>query len=258
VACWNHPERGIINAPEFVPIAEDIGIVARIGWLVLERAVQVAMAWDANHNLSVNISPHQFRDPDLAHRISEIFDAAGYDPLWIEVELTESAITSDYESAGNAIRMLQDRGISIALDHFGTGFSSLSNLRRLPFDRLKTDRSFVTNIGGEPGNQQIAAGILALARRLGLSVTAEGVESDTDLTVYTSSIVRWVRDTSSTGRWTRPARAPQSATNGHNLSASQTCRKGQSSAARRPRPARIPAKWVRPGDFGPVAAEKPV
>ncbi|WP_206188446.1 putative bifunctional diguanylate cyclase/phosphodiesterase [Parasedimentitalea denitrificans] len=180
LARWKHPERGMVSPEIFIEIAEDIGLISELGWSMLEKACKAACHWDSSLKVAVNFSPIQFRDPNLVDMVEKILRETGFDPLRLEVEITESAIMLDFDLAKASIERLRDLGVSLALDDFGTGFSSLSNLRTLPFDRLKIDRSFVSNINDCPENQKIVAGILAMAHGLELDVTAEGIESELD------------------------------------------------------------------------------
>ncbi|MGP3697007.1 putative bifunctional diguanylate cyclase/phosphodiesterase [Rhodobacter sp. NSM] len=181
LARWNHPVRGMVSPEIFIPIAEDIGVVAEVGWMILRKACVAAQSWDRPLTLSVNFSPTQFRNPHLAETVREILAETGFDANRLEVEITESAIMLDFNLARMLIERLQGMGVSLALDDFGTGFSSLSHLRQLPFDRIKIDRSFIMGIQEQPENQKIVTGILALAHSLKLAVTAEGIQSEDDL-----------------------------------------------------------------------------
>ncbi|WP_121063640.1 putative bifunctional diguanylate cyclase/phosphodiesterase [Chachezhania antarctica] len=186
LARWKHVKRGDISPEIFIEIAEDIGLISELGWSILRQACRRAVGWPAGLKLAVNISPKQFLDGALVQKTADILEDVGFNPAFLEFEITESAVIPDMEFAECAIRDLQAMGVTIALDDFGTGFSSLSNLRRLPFDRLKIDRSFITNISDDPSNQRIVEGILSLARGLKIGVTAEGIESESDLEFVSS------------------------------------------------------------------------
>ncbi len=181
LARWTHETRGVVAPDLFIDIAEDIGLIAPLGWSVLRQACLAAARWDPRLRLAVNFSPTQFRDAHLVERMTEIFAETGFDPARLEIELTETAIMSDFAMAQSTLGQLRALGVTIALDDFGAGFSSLSNLRQLPFDSIKIDGSFISDIQERPENQRIVSGILALAHGLDLAVTAEGVETDTDL-----------------------------------------------------------------------------
>lgn len=181
LARWKHPDRGDISPEIFIGIAEDTGLIGDLGWSILRQACRRAARWPVDLKLAVNISPKQFMDSGLVQKTTEILTEVGFDPSNLEFEITESAVIVDMDFANRAIRELQAMGVTVALDDFGTGFSSLSNLRHLPFDRLKIDRSFITNIAADPSNQLIVEGILSLAQGLKIGVTAEGIETESDL-----------------------------------------------------------------------------
>ncbi|MEX5579657.1 putative bifunctional diguanylate cyclase/phosphodiesterase [Pseudophaeobacter sp. A-200-2] len=180
LARWTHATRGVVPPDLFIEIAEDVGLIAPLGWSVLRQACLVARSWDPRVRLAVNVSPTQFRDGHLVERMKEVFEETGFDPRRLEIELTETAIMSDFAMAQSTLRQLHALGVTVALDDFGAGFSSLSNLRQLPFDSIKIDGSFISDIKDRPENQRIVSGILALAHGLDLKVTAEGVETDAD------------------------------------------------------------------------------
>ncbi|MEL6585568.1 MAG: EAL domain-containing protein [Pseudomonadota bacterium] len=182
LARWHHPTRGAVPPSVFIQIAEECGLIADLGWRVIETACRAACDWGDDLKLSVNISPQQFQDPMLAPKLDSILAKVGFNPKQLEVEITESAVILDLETARQTFGKLRDQGIALALDDFGTGYSSLTSLRELDFDRLKIDRGFVTDIAKKPENQKIVAGIMSLANGLDLDVTAEGIETDADLT----------------------------------------------------------------------------
>lgn len=182
LARWNHPTLENIEPSEFIEIAEDSGQISELGDSILRQACIAANDWDPNISISVNISPLQFHDPRLVQNIKSILQDCRFDPERLTLEVTESSVIQDFEIARQKLEALKVMGIAVALDDFGTGFSSLSSLRQIPFDRIKIDRSFVTNISSQPQNQKIVSGIMALANGLELDVTAEGIESLEDLT----------------------------------------------------------------------------
>lgn len=181
LARWRNHERGPIPPNTFIEIAEDIGQIGQLGDSILRQAAISANQWDHALTLAVNISPIQFRDPNLVERISAILADCNFDPRRLTIEITESAIIHDFEVARDKVIALKNTGVTIALDDFGTGYSSLTSLRQIPFDGIKIDRSFVTDIANQPQNQKIVSGIMALANGLELNVTAEGIESRQDL-----------------------------------------------------------------------------
>jgi EAL domain-containing protein (putative c-di-GMP-specific phosphodiesterase class I) len=182
---WNHPERGAIAPDEFIPVAEETGLIVPIGQWVLREACKQVRQWSTLPTgaipVSVNISSHQFNSDGL---IEDVFDAvsmAGIDALLLELEITESVLLQDADSTLLALRRLKEAGVSLSVDDFGTGYSSLSYLKRFPIDTLKIDRSFVKDLHCDADDAAICAAILAMARQLGLNVVAEGVESEQQL-----------------------------------------------------------------------------
>ena len=176
LARWYHPERGIIAPDLFIPLAEDTGLITELCYNLLRQACADARAWPDHLGLSINISPHQFKDRLLAARILSILRETGFDARRLEIEITESALTNDIEVARATLSMLQSAGISIALDDFGTGYSSLYHLRELKFDKIKIDRSFVQSLDNEESAKIISA-IIGLGQSLGILTTAEGIEN---------------------------------------------------------------------------------
>jgi len=178
---WQHPERSMVSPAEFIPLAEQSGLILPLGHWVLETAcVQLAL-WAVQDKLthlsiSVNVSARQFRLPDFVDQVRSILDHTGARPQRLKLELTESMLVSDVEDIIVKMTALKDIGVSFSLDDFGTGFSSLSYLKRLPLDQLKIDQGFVKNILTDPNDAAIAKMVIALAQSMGLSVIAEGVE----------------------------------------------------------------------------------
>jgi diguanylate cyclase (GGDEF)-like protein len=180
---WQHPERGLVSPAEFIPVAEATGLIVPIGQQVLEQACRQVVAWQtrdpAQPNLvvSVNLSARQFQHPGLLADIRRAVGAAGLDPHCLKLEITESTVMQDAEAAVAIMHELKTLGIQLAIDDFGTGYSSLGYLKRFPIDTLKIDRSFVNGLGQDAQDTAIVRSVLALARSLGLSVTAEGIET---------------------------------------------------------------------------------
>jgi diguanylate cyclase (GGDEF)-like protein len=180
---WSHPQRGLVPPDEFIPLAEQNGLIVEIGDWVLREACAQARRWqDAGApywKVAVNVSGIQFRDGSLVRRVSGAIDAAGIDSRTVELEFTEGALI-EYSSAVNkAVKALKSLGVATALDDFGTGYSSMSYLRHFPIDTLKIDRSFVRDITSRtPGNAPLVDAIIAMAKSLGLATCAEGVESE--------------------------------------------------------------------------------
>ena len=181
---WRHPLRGLIPPVEFIPLAEESGLIDALGAWVMRRACQDATQWPAQVQLAVNLSAIQFQSPDLLAMVDGALAASGLNAARLELELTESTLFQDDALASQTLRALRSRGITIALDDFGTGYSSMSYLRKFTLDKLKIDRSFVAALDVcdvDAGAQAIMRAILQLAQALGMKTTAEGVESQTGL-----------------------------------------------------------------------------
>ncbi len=177
---WEHPEQGLIPPLSFIPLAEENGLIVRLSEWVLRTACRDAMRWlAAGHavRVAVNLSPMQFRDPQLFETIRRILHETGLAPEWLELEVTESALMEDSEATLATLLALRDSGIRIALDDFGTGYSSLSYLKRLPLSKLKIDKSFIRGLPEDHDSLAIVRAIVALAKNLDFKVTAEGVET---------------------------------------------------------------------------------
>ncbi len=176
LARWVHPERGSIPPSEFITIAEHSGLIIELGEWVLRRACLDGKAWPGL-TVSVNVSPLQFRRPDFVEMVERILAETEFDPASLELEVTESTLLGNMDSAEAAMHRLKALGVRLALDDFGTGYSSLLYLRRFPFDKLKIDRSFVLSIERAPDAAAIVHAVVSLGRGLGMKVTAEGVET---------------------------------------------------------------------------------
>jgi EAL domain-containing protein (putative c-di-GMP-specific phosphodiesterase class I) len=185
---WEHPERGVILPNEFVPLAEEIGLIISIGRWVLREACRQAHNWQKRYrvepplSMGVNLSTWQLRDSSLVEDVEGLLLDAGLDPEDLILEITESAVVGaeEHQRMGT-LRRLQALGVRFALDDFGTGYSSLSYLKRLPVSLLKIDRSFVERIGQDAEDEVLVSGIVYVASALGLSVVAEGVETPQQL-----------------------------------------------------------------------------
>jgi diguanylate cyclase (GGDEF)-like protein len=173
---WKHPQRGDIGPSEFIAVAEHSGLIIELGAWVLRRACLDGNAWPSV-SLAVNVSPLQFRRTDFVEVVERILAETGFDPTRLELELTESVLLGNVDSAEAAMLRLKALGVRVALDDFGTGYSSLLYLRRFPFDKLKIDRSFVHSIEKAADAAAIVHAIVSLGRGLGMKVTAEGVET---------------------------------------------------------------------------------
>ncbi len=181
---WRHPELGMVSPAEFIPIAEDTGLIVPIGEWILYTACNESKAWNElgfDLHLSVNLSARQFQQQDLAKRILAIVKAAGFDPRRLDLEVTESAIMKNAEFAIQTLSILQETGIKISIDDFGTGYSSLGYLKRLPIDILKIDKSFIDDVTTNADDAALVVAIITLAHNLRLKVVAEGVETEDQL-----------------------------------------------------------------------------
>ena len=182
---WHHPERGNISPVEFIPIAEETGLIVPIGQWVLKQACKQAKTWTefpfGDIAVSVNISSHQFQSDSLIDDVLGAALSAGIEPTLLELEITESVLLHDADNTLVALNTLKRAGIALSVDDFGTGYSSLSYLKRFPIDTLKIDRSFVKDLHTDKDDAAICAAILAMAQQLGLNVVAEGVETKEQL-----------------------------------------------------------------------------
>ncbi len=175
---WHHPTRGVVSPMEFVPLAEETGLIVGIGQWVIETACEAAVAWsEPRHWVAVNISPVQFRKSDLVRIISAALARTGLPGHRLEIEITEGILMQDTRLAIDVLSALRALGVRVALDDFGTGFSSLSYLRSFTLDKLKIDRSFVTELGRSGKADVLVRTIIGLAHNLGLTVAAEGIET---------------------------------------------------------------------------------
>jgi diguanylate cyclase (GGDEF)-like protein len=174
---WRHPERGMISPAEFIPIAEETGLINRLGEWVLTTACAEATTWPDNIRLAVNVSPIQFRSDTLALKIVAALAASGLPASRLELEITEAVLIRDDEAALAILHQLREIGVRIALDDFGTGYSSLSYLQRFPFDKIKIDRCFVNDIAERGGSSCIVRAVVNIAAERHMTTTAEGVET---------------------------------------------------------------------------------
>jgi diguanylate cyclase (GGDEF)-like protein len=175
---WHSPARGMVSPLEFIPVAEDTGIINSIGEWVLRTACQEAAAWRGAQNLSVNVSAIQFKSPNLVPTILSALRDSGLDPRRLELEITESVML---DAGGPAVAMLRDLreiGVRVALDDFGIGYSSLGYLRSFPFDRIKIDQSFVRGASNDAVGRAVVRAVATLGQSLGMATVAEGVETD--------------------------------------------------------------------------------
>jgi diguanylate cyclase (GGDEF)-like protein len=173
---WRHPKRGLIGPGEFIAIAEDIGMIGRLGDWVMRRACRDAAGWPHPLKVAVNLSAAQFMTGDLYGTVMEALAASGLPPQRLELEITETLLLDDYEGTLTTLHRLRDHGISVALDDFGTGYSSLTYLRQFPFDRIKIDQTFVAEMTTRTDCAAIVMAVAGLGRSLGVDITAEGIE----------------------------------------------------------------------------------
>jgi diguanylate cyclase (GGDEF)-like protein len=178
---WQHLEQGLVYPDQFIGLAEETGLILPLGELVLETACRTAVEWRAAGlpavRMSVNLSAHQFRQRDLVERVGHVLDDTGLDPRCLGLELTESTVIHDPDHAETVLHQLRELGVSVSIDDFGTGFSSLSHLKRFSVDRLKIDRSFIRTLRVDPKDAAITRAVIGLAHSLGMRAVAEGVET---------------------------------------------------------------------------------
>jgi predicted signal transduction protein with EAL and GGDEF domain len=178
---WRHPERGMIQPNEFIPLAEEIGLIVPIGEWVLRRACDEAATWPANIKIAVNLSPVQFRSRGLVQAVLSALAHSGLSAQRLELEITESVLLGETEANLATLHSLRALGASISMDDFGTGYSSLSYLRSFPFDKIKIDRSFVNEMMERADCVAIIRAVAGLGMSLGIATTAEGVETSAQL-----------------------------------------------------------------------------
>jgi EAL domain-containing protein (putative c-di-GMP-specific phosphodiesterase class I) len=178
---WRHPERGLIAPMEFIPVAEETGMIVPIGEWVLREACRTAARWPSHLKIAVNLSVYQFRHTSLLATVVSVLDETGLRPERLEIEITESVLLSEVEQSLSLLRALKELGIRIAIDDFGTGYSSLSYLRSFAFDKIKLDRSFVAGIETDPGNLAIVRAVVGIASGFNAMTLAEGIETEEQL-----------------------------------------------------------------------------
>ena len=175
---WRHPKRGMISPAEFIPIAEETGLINQLGDWVLNTACVEAASWPSHIRVSVNVSPVQFKSQTLSLSVASALAVSGLTPGRLELEITEAVLIRDDEAALTSLHQLRELGVRIALDDFGTGYSSLSYLQRFPFDKIKIDRCFVKDIAGPAGSSSIVQAVVNIAAASNMTTTAEGVETE--------------------------------------------------------------------------------
>jgi predicted signal transduction protein with EAL and GGDEF domain len=183
---WNHPKRGMIPPAEFIPVAEESGLISELGEWVITTACAEAASWPDHIRIAVNISPVQFRSRTLALKVAAALAASGLPASRLELEITETVLIRDDAAALAALHQLRGLGVRIALDDFGTGYSSLSYLQRFPFDKIKIDRCFVSDIADSEASSSIVQAVVNLAKARHMTTTAEGVETRQQMEVLRS------------------------------------------------------------------------
>jgi EAL domain-containing protein (putative c-di-GMP-specific phosphodiesterase class I) len=184
---WDHPTRGLISPTQFIPLAEETGLIVAIGQWVLEESCRQGSAWHLAHpsepllTISVNLSARQFLQVDLVEDVARAVWESRLDPSSLKLEITESVLMRDVDGTIEKLWALKRLGVQLAIDDFGTGYSSLSYLKRFPVDTLKIDRSFVSGLGQDSNDTAIVRSVVALAKSLNLAVTGEGIETSEQL-----------------------------------------------------------------------------
>jgi diguanylate cyclase (GGDEF)-like protein len=174
---WRHPQRGMVTPDNFIPVAEEIGLLGTLGAWVLRKACAEAMKWPQGILVAVNLSPAQFKTGTLVLDVIAALGASGLAANRLELEITESVLLQNTDATMSTLRQLRDLGVRIAMDDFGTGYSSLGYLQKFPFDKIKIDRSFVRDVIDKPESIAIVRAVTGLGRTLGMTTTAEGVET---------------------------------------------------------------------------------
>jgi EAL domain-containing protein (putative c-di-GMP-specific phosphodiesterase class I) len=178
---WSHPQLGLVSPAQFIPIAEETGLIVPLGKWVIEQACQQNVMWQSEGlppiSIAVNLSPRQFADDGLPKDIAAAISNSGMRPELLELEITESMMMRSVERAASVLRSLKAMGVTLAIDDFGTGYSSFTLIRRFPIDTLKIDRSFIQDMPGDAESRAITEAIIAMGKTLHLRVVAEGVET---------------------------------------------------------------------------------
>jgi EAL domain-containing protein (putative c-di-GMP-specific phosphodiesterase class I) len=175
---WNHPKRGFVSPADFIPLAEETGVIIPMGEWILQQACAIAAAWPSDISVAVNLSPIQFRHSDLVLLVDSALQGSGLAASRLELEVTESVFLEATPTIKTALAKLRERGVRLSVDDFGTGYSSLSYLRRLAFDKIKIDQCFVRDLPHEQSGAAIVRAIIDLATSLKMTVIAEGVETE--------------------------------------------------------------------------------
>jgi predicted signal transduction protein with EAL and GGDEF domain len=184
---WRHPQRGLVSPAQFIPLAEEIGLIVPIGEWVLREACRTVASWPGDLRAAVNLSAVQFKSRNFVAVVEQALHDAGLPPDRLELEITETVMLNDTDTTVATLNQLRNLGVRIAMDDFGTGYSSLSYLRRFPFDRIKIDQSFVRDMPSKPDCSAIVRAVASLGRELGMATTAEGVETWEQLDLLVSA-----------------------------------------------------------------------
>ncbi len=178
---WRHPLRGLVPPAEFIAFSEETGLIATLGEWALRQACAEASAWPDDLKVSVNVSSVQFQSGDLTHVVGTALAGAGLPPSRLDLEITESVLLAESPANLATLRRLRGLGVSVSMDDFGTGYSSFRNLRAFPFDKIKIDRSFIRELPTSRDCSAIVRAVASLGASLGMSTTAEGVETNEQL-----------------------------------------------------------------------------
>ncbi len=178
---WRHPKRGFVSPAEFIPVAEDAGIVNQLGEFALRTACAEAVTWRDDILVTVNVSPVQFKNDGLVPLVINALAESGLSARRLELEITESVLLHDDELTLRILGQLRELGVRIAMDDFGTGYSSLNYLRRFPFDKVKIDKSFIENMAQDASSLAIVQAVISIAKSRDITTTAEGVEKQEQL-----------------------------------------------------------------------------
>jgi EAL domain-containing protein (putative c-di-GMP-specific phosphodiesterase class I) len=174
---WQHPTRGMVSPLDFIPLAEEIGLIVPIGEWVMRQACRDAVTWPAPLSVAVNVSPAQFKSERLVEMVMSALSSSGLPATRLEVEITEGVLLQQNDKTLQTLHRLRELGVRVSMDDFGTGYSSLSYLRSFPFDKIKIDRSFISDLSGKRDGEAIIRAIAGLGKSLGMTTVAEGVET---------------------------------------------------------------------------------
>jgi EAL domain-containing protein (putative c-di-GMP-specific phosphodiesterase class I) len=179
---WNHPERGLIPPQQFIPVAEETGLIVPLGRQIIDMATTAIAEWQRSGltkaRMAINVSAKQLRDASFTQTLSAILDKNQCLPEWLELEITESSVMKNTEHTIKLLHQIRRRGITISIDDFGTGYSSLAYLKKLPINKVKIDRSFICNLPEDKDDAEITKAIISMSQSLNLDIIAEGIETD--------------------------------------------------------------------------------